>query len=116
MTAAAAITNYNPLSVQKSYAEYLQQVNQLTQCAWQIAYTALWNTQQFTAEEIAGAKEFISSFIQQQQSHKLQYGAFVQRVLLARQYINSHPGTYSPVPSQWFNTSNKMGLEGTKTG
>lgn len=115
MQAAAAIkANYNPLNVQKSYAEYLQQVNQLTQCAWQIAYTALWNTQTFTAEEIEVAKEFISSFLQQQQSHKLQYASFVQRVLLARQYINSHPGTYIPVTSQWFSADNKMGFMGTK--
>lgn len=100
MTAAAAITaNHKPLNIQKSYAEYLQQVNQLTQCAWQIAYTALWNTQQFTPEEIAAAKDFITNFIQEQQSHKLQYAAFVQRLLLARQYINSHPGTYIAVPS-----------------
>ena len=114
MTAAASITNYNPLSVQKSYAEYLQQVNQLTACAWQIAYTALWNTQQFTPEEIAGAKEFISSFLQESGCHKIQYAAFVQRVLLARQYINSHPGSYIPVPSQWFSPANKMGFQGTK--
>ena len=115
MTAAASIAvNHNPLTIQKTYAAYLQQVNQLTQCAWQIAYTALWNTQQFTPEEIEIAKQFISSFIQQQQSHKMQYAAFVQRVLLVRQYINSHPGTYIPVPSQWFSTTNKMGFEGTK--
>ena len=115
MTAAASITaNYNPLNVQKSYAQYLQQINQLTQCAWQIAYTALWNTQQFTPEETIAAKDFISSFIQQQQSHKLQYTAFVQRVLLARQYISSHPGTYIPVPSQWFSPGNKMGFTGTQ--
>ena len=116
MTAATAITaNYNPLSLQKSYAEYLLQVNNLTGCAWQIAYTALWNTQQFSPEEIAAAKQFISSFLQQGQSHKLQYAAFAQRVLLARQYINSHPGTYIPIPSQWFSTGNKMGFEGTKS-
>ena len=115
MTAAASIAvNHNPLTIQKTYAAYLQQVNQLTQCAWQIAYTALWNTQQFTPGETAAAKEFISSFIQLRQSHKLQYAAFVQRVLLARQYINSHPGTYIPVPSQWFSAGNKMGFEGTQ--
>ncbi len=114
MTAARALTpDHNPLTLQKSYAEYQQQVNFLTQCAWQIAYTALWNTQEFTPAEIEAAKEFISSFIQQQQSHKLQYAAFVQRILLARQYINSHPGTYIPIPSQWFSTENKMGFEGT---
>jgi len=115
MTAARVLTaDYNPLKVQKSYAEYQQQVNQLVKCAWQIAYTALWNTQQFTPEEIEAAKVFISNFILQQQSHKSQYTAFVQRVLLARQYINSHPGTYIPVPTQWFDAGNKMGFEGTK--
>lgn len=115
MTAAATsiTTGHHPLTLEKSYAQYLQQVNHLTQCAWHMAYTALWNTQQFTPEEIATAKEFIKTFIQQQ-SPKAQYAAFVQRVLLARQYITSHPGTYIPVPSQWFSTDNKMGFEGTK--
>lgn len=105
----------NPLHVQKSYAEYQQQLNSRTQCAWQIVYTALWNTQEFSAEEITAAKEFISNFLQQDQSHKLQYYNLVQRVLLARQYINSHPGTYIPVPTQWFSPQNKMGFQGTKS-
>jgi hypothetical protein len=116
MTAAAITTaNYNPLTVQKSYAEYLYQLNQLTLCAWQITYTALWNTQQFSGEEIDKAKEYISIFLQQQQNCKAQYILFVQRVLLARQYISSHPGTYIPIPSQWFSTHNKNGFQGTES-
>jgi hypothetical protein len=115
MTAAASIiANHNPLSIQKSYAEYEEEIKQLTACAWQIAYTALWNTQQFTPEETAAAKTCISNFLQQQPGHKMQYTAFVQRVLLARQYISSHPGTYIPVPTQWFNSQNKNGFAGTQ--
>ena len=115
MTAAASAANYNPLTIQKSYAQYLDQLNRLTQCAWQIAFTALWNTQQFTAAEMDVAKEYICSFLQQQQNCKLQYVLFVQRVLLARQYINSHPGTYIPIPSQWFSADNKKGFQGTES-
>jgi hypothetical protein len=115
MALAAIATNYNPLTIQKSYTEYLEQLNRLTQCAWQIAYTALWNTQQFTAEEMSAAKTFIRCFLQQQQNCKGQYVLFVQRVLLARQYINSHPGTYIPIPSQWFSTNNKNGFRGTES-
>lgn len=114
MTAAAATKNHSQLTIQKSWLQYQQQIKYLTNCAWQITYTALWNTLQFTPEEIIAAKQFISEFIQQQQSHKQQYVDFVQRILLARQYINSHPGTYIPVPSQWFSKENKLGFEGTK--
>lgn len=116
MTAAATSTaHYNPLTIQKSYAEYLDQLNRLTQCAWQIAYTALWNTQQFTAPEIDTAIEHIRSFLMQQQNCKQQYILFAQRVLLARQYISSHPGTYIPIPSKWFSNDNKNGFRGTES-
>lgn len=116
MTAAVTshTTQLSSLQVQKSYAEYLQQVNQFTGYAWKIVYTALWNTKQFAAPEIENAKEFISSFLQQGNNCKLKYLEFVQRVLLARQYISSHPGTYIPVPSQWFSTENVKGFLGTE--
>ena len=86
MTAAVKTSPnvYHNLQVQKSYAEYQQEVNQLAACAWQIVYTALWNTKQFAAPEIENAKEFISSFLQQGNNHKVKYLEFVQRVLLAR--------------------------------
>lgn len=105
--------HHNTLQVQKSYAEYLQQINKLATCAWHIAYTALWNTKQFSVPEIEAAKEFISGFLHQGNNHKIKYQEFVQRVLLARQYINSHPGTYIPLPSQWFSAENTKGFAGT---
>ena len=117
MTAAATSTaHYNPLTIQKSYAEYLDQLNRLTQCAWQIAYTALWNTQQFTAPEIDTAIEHIRSFLMQQQNCKQQYILFAQRVLLARQYISSHPGTYIPYLQNGLAMIIKMGSGVPKAG
>lgn len=115
MTAAAQTIpgHQNTLHIQKSHAEYRQEVEQLSACAWHIAYTALWNTLQFAAPEMEKAKGFILDFLQQGKNHKEQYREFVQRVLLARQYISSHPGTYIPVPSHWFNTENTKGFSGT---
>jgi hypothetical protein len=97
----------------KDRQEYDRQVQQLTHIAWQISYTALWNGKEFSAVEIAAAKEFIKGFIQQGSPLK-SYSAFVQRVMLARQYIITHHGTYVPFPSRWFNTGNKRGFAGTE--
>jgi hypothetical protein len=115
MTAAVKTINVNlaTLQVQKSYAEYLQELNLLAACAWQIVYTALWNTKEFAAPEIENAKAFIGTFLQQGDDHQAKYMEFVQRVLLARQYISTHPGTYIPLPSQWLSVQNSNGFLGT---
>lgn len=113
---AAAKTNtagYNPLILQKSYLEYRQQIDELAGIAWQITYTALWNTLQFSAAEINSAKQFISGFLMQGNNHQAAYNQLVQRVLLARQYVKNHPGSYIPVPSAWFNPQNSNGFAGT---
>lgn len=104
----------NNLQVQKSYAEYQQELTRLTNCAWQVVYTALWNTKQFSAAETEIAKAFISSFLHQANSHKIKYLEFVERVLLARIYVSSHPGKYIPLPSDWFSTKNTNGFMGTE--
>lgn len=85
---------------------------QLTLTAWHITYTALWNGTDFSTAEINEAKQFIKNFLQQENPEKA-YSELVQRVLLARQYILSHPGTYAPFPSQWFSPENKNGFTGT---
>lgn len=113
-TAATAKTfYYNPLTVQKSYQQYQQQIEQLVKSAWQITFTALWNTLQFSAAETNSAKQYITGFLMQASNHKANYNQLVQRVLMARQYVNSHPGTYIPVPSVWFDAENKNGFAGT---
>lgn len=106
-------TSHSPLSIIKGNTEYKQQLQFLTGIAWQIAYTALWNGQQFSAQEKENAKELIKDFISQSPNPRKAYTELVQRVLLARQYITTHPGTYAPVPSQWFSPSNANGFAGT---
>lgn len=101
------------LQVQKSCAEYLQEINLFVNSAWQVAYTAFWNTEQLALPEIEIAKEFISNLLHQGDSHIDQYREFVQRVLLARMSIRSHPGRYIPPPSQWFSEQHSKGFTGT---
>jgi hypothetical protein len=107
-------SNYNPLRIIKGNKEYEQQVQHLSAIAWKIAYTALWNAEEFSAVEKEKALELISGFIREHNSPKKGYGVFVQRVLLARQYISTHPGAYAPIPSQWLSLSNKNGFAGTQ--
>ena len=115
MSAAVKLQQqYNPLSAVKNGTDYKTEITNYTNLVWCIAYTALWNATEFSQQETTAAKEYISSFLQQAISHKKAYTQLVQRVLLARQYITTHPGTYAPVPTQWFNTQNSNGFAGTQ--
>ena len=112
--AALPINNPSCLRTVKDRNAYEEQLQTLSQLAWQIAYTALWNGEEFSAIEKEKAVEFIRTFIREQSNPKKAYSAFVQRVLLARQYISTHPGTYAPVPTQWLSPANKKGFAGTQ--
>jgi hypothetical protein len=105
--------HHSPLTLVKGNHEYQEQLQQLTVLSWQIAYTALWNGEQFSATEKERAQELIRDFIKQQPNPRKAYTELAQRVLLARQYILTHPGTYAPLPSQWFSPANKNGFSGT---
>lgn len=111
---ATSISHYPALRIEKSKQEYNLQVQYLSQLAWQIAYTALWNGEQFSAVEKEKAKELITAFINEQPNPKKAYSAFAQRVLLAKQYISTHPGTWAPIPTQWLSLANKNGFAGTQ--
>lgn len=102
----------NPFTIIKGKEEYELQLRQLTAIAWQIGYTSLWNGQTFTANETAAAQQLIASFLRQGSPLKA-YSEFVQRVLLARQYILTHPGAYAPHPSRWLSPENANGFAGT---
>ena len=101
------------LRIEKGINEYYKETRQLAEAAWYIVYTALWNTEQLSAKEKEIALDAISGFLQQHNNHWKAYSEFVQRVLLARQYINCHPGTYAPIPSRWFDPLNAKGFAGT---
>jgi len=101
------------LRIEKGINEYNAEIEQLTNTAWYIVYTALWNAEQLSFKEKQIAANAIREFLQQSNNHRKAFNEFVQRVLMARQYINCHPGTYAPIPSRWFDPSNKKGFVGT---
>jgi hypothetical protein len=106
-------TAASPLKIEKGLHEYNQQIKELSQIAWQIAYTALWNTMEFSAQEKENALSFISNFLQQGGNHKKAFSGFVQRAVLARQYVNMRPGEHIPLPSKWFSGNNKTSFAAT---
>ncbi len=89
-------------------------ISRLTTTAWKIAYTALWNGISFSRTEKQKAKAAIRTFLVNNQNIEKAYEEFVQRVLLARHYINWHPGKFVPLPSEWLSEENKMGFQGTQ--
>lgn len=103
-----------PLRVVKDQNEYRQQLDHLTSLAWQISFTALWNGQEFSTPEKEKASRLIKDFLQSRPNPLKAYAEYVQRVLLARQYILSHPGKYVPLPVQWLSPENKNGFAGTQ--
>ena len=98
----------------KTMSDYNAQATQLANIAWHVAYTALWNTQDFSFIEKENAINQITIILQTENNLVKAYSNFVQRVLLARQYINTHAGTYAPLPTKWLCTSNKNGFAGTQ--
>jgi hypothetical protein len=89
-------------------------ITRLTSIAWKIAYTSLWNGTDFSRTENQKTKTAIRQFLLGTDSIEKNYEEFVQRVLLARQYIINNPGKYLPVPSEWLNENNKLGFAGTQ--
>ena len=115
---AAAAKQYEELvcflRIEKGINEYRQQLQKLANIAWHIAYTALWNGQSFSIEEKQKALDAITSFINEGKSPSAAFSQLVQRVLLARQYVNTHPGKWVPAPAVWFSNENKNGFLGTE--
>jgi hypothetical protein len=108
------IDEQTTLQVAKNINDYNTQANSLAHLAWHIALTALWNTQEFSIIEKEQVIKSITSILQTETNLLKSYSSFVQRVLLAKQYINTHPGTYAPIPTKWFCTANKNGFAGTQ--
>jgi hypothetical protein len=90
-------------------------VQQKTNTIWLFAYTALWNGQTFSVDEIATAKTHITHVLMQAGSIQSNYEQTIQRILLTRNYLNNHPQKFVPLPSQWFNPQNTNGFAGTSS-
>jgi hypothetical protein len=112
-TAAATSTRFyaSPLTIVKGKQAYEEQVQQLTDIAWTFAYTSFWNGMEFSASETNAAKALMQHFIQSGPPLQ-QYYELVQRILLARQYLLRHPGTYVSLPTDWL--QEPKGFAGTQ--
>jgi hypothetical protein len=88
-------------------------VQQATHTIWVFAYTALWNGETFSAQEISAAKTHITNVLMQSGSVQNNYEETIQRILLTRNYLHNHPQKFVPQPSEWFNPKNVNGFAGT---
>lgn len=86
----------------------------ISRTAWHIAYTALWNGEQFSRNEIIKAKVAITGFLNSRTSIELAFEEFTERVLLTRRYLLNNPGKYVPHPSEWLSETNAQGFAGTE--
>ena len=87
---------------------------ELVSVAWNFANTALWNTSIFSEAEIETSKAIIREYLSTATDQGKAYSAFVQRVLLVRQYISTNPNKFVPLPSLWLDRNNVNGFAGTK--
>ena len=102
------------LRVVKGFQQEATGLSLLVNTAWHFAYTALWNNCVFSAKEINTSKQSIKEILQAAASPADAYHIFCQRVLLARQYVNSQPNRYIPLPSVWLYKENATGFAGTR--
>ena len=106
---------YKPhFRVIKGAKEQVLNVDQLTNTAWNFAHTALWNNCIFSKTEIERSKNCIKEMFIASRNPTRAYNTFCQRVLLARQYVNSQPNRYIPLPTVWLDKENPTGFAGTK--
>ncbi|MFY7936773.1 MAG: hypothetical protein ACOVOQ_05315 [Flavobacterium sp.] len=90
-------------------------MQQKINAAWLVAYTALWNGTVFSTTEQQQTKQLIEQFLQANTDTNAAYNAFVQRVLMARMYIQKNHKALAVTPTEWLATNNNNGFVGTAT-
>jgi len=89
-------------------------IAKLVAAGWNLAYTALWNGEEFSKTEIEIAQISIKHYISNTAEPYKGYLMFCQRVLMARQYLLNNPDKYVPVPTAWLCPCNFNGYVGTE--
>lgn len=88
-------------------------LNELTHAAWSFAHAALWSRYSFSAKEEKESKGFIRAFLSKGCQPDKAFGAFCERVLLAKAYVERDVKRYVPLPSAWLDPNNPNGFAGT---
>jgi hypothetical protein len=82
---------------------------------WQIAQAALWPDKNFTDQQKDEYKSLITGYYRGSKNKVACFKQIVQRILLAKRYVNRNKGRYIPKPSDWLNIHFTYGISGTKT-
>jgi len=82
--------------------------------AWNLAYSLLWNNQDFNEAEIEMAKEMIRAYLVKSDKPLTKFVMFCERVQLSFQYIKRNASRYAVHPLKWLNPHYEHGYIGTK--
>ena len=88
-------------------------IEKLTNAAWQFAYAALWQEENFYAKEIDRVKQEIADYFRLCTDPQKTFIALCERVVLTNRYLSLERSRYLPHPSIWFNKNYQYGYTGT---
>lgn len=106
-------TIFGTVTIGGDYVIVNAEVKQLVDSAWNFAYNSLWAMTILSTKEIETVKERIHEFLNSAKSPRQEFLSFCQRILLARQRLNTK-ARYAALPSIWLDENNKDGYGGTK--
>lgn len=105
---------FNPLLQAIPGNKLKSNIDCLTNTAWLFAYSTLWNHQIFSVKEQQEAKHFIKELIGAAKNPRKAFVNFCQRVILARQNVQSLNADFLALPSLWLDAENPEGYALTK--
>jgi hypothetical protein len=94
--------------------QYDAKVQQLTDTAWNFAYSLQWNGEIFSPMEIQSAKDAIAAFLHLHKTPEAGFAVFCQRTVIAQNGISKILYLSGALPSQWFDWRNDGGFVSTK--
>ena len=83
---------------------------------WQFCHACLWNNEQFTEEQTSEFKKLIAEYftgIKNTREADKTFRELIERVCLAKRYVNRRPYRFISKPIDWLNINYKNGLAGT---
>lgn len=82
---------------------------------WLFCHATLWNSQQFDNSQVEQFKELISEHFKKFKDADKAFKQLVERVCLAKRYVNRRPGRFISKPIDWLNINYRNGLTGTES-
>ncbi len=89
-------------------------VQQLTDAAWNFAYSLQWNGEVFSQQEIQSAKNAITAFLKLHKTPEAGFAVFCQRTVIAQNGLSKILYLSGSLPTHWFDWLNDDGFVSTK--